>query len=1047
MLTLYILPTIVISFLLFTLVVGIYYSGKITSLREYAIGNKNFATATLVATLLATLYGGGALMRTVQQIYNQGIYYIIILLADSISIWIWTLLIPHMGPFMYHLSTAESIGSVYGTWPRIISALFGVVRSLITIVTQINVVTSAVTICIPKIDSHAITVAISLIFVTYSSLGGIRSVTFTDVMQFITFTIVIPFFTWYMYIHTNQSVTEIIDCLKCSTKFQMDSLFQLNRKSIGAFMLVLAIIMPSGRPSMMQRMYMSSGVTQAKKVFYYTSIFNLLIVGFIIFIGLFTIISINHLSIEEIWPYIVGQCPPILQASILIGLIAMTMSTADSSLNNCATMLTHDLLANIYSKWHMLSEKHQLYIVRISSLVTGLLAMIIAFYCNDLFRLLCWALQVSVPITAAPLLLAVFGFRSTSRTALIGMGTGVFTILIWNKLVQSSTGIDGSVLAMLANGLAMMSAHYLSKQPKDRWWIGIDDTFKQIKQENSRKRAERQETIKNYWTNRKDTLAKLMPSHTTMVYVGLYITITSLFAYSMVRITNHDGCWLTIQLFGSACCLGYPFLYDISKKIRSIPSWFIGLYWLIGLSVYLPMSLLLNWWYPSDLIFTLSLSFSHLFVILWIFPLYIGIRVVAITSLVAIYPIYVGCYFPVLGSLLPLCMMGMLVFAIIICFKIEVGNITTQNIYLKNQEKIRESQRVKASLYDAAMVPSNGSSSHAHKGYGFILNQVVGKIEESISFLDNNIPIYKQDLQSIINKFYDWITYFNRREKYKDHALLQPTKITFDKLIRKVEVALSQEITDPPRILLETINDADKGLSIIGDINQLVYLLVQSVLRIGKIENDVSPVIRIQLHSTTLHFIQADPIDNSYPTFMDFKATALVISHYTVDAKALPKVKKQYDDLMDYMGTKGKQEIPPSIDLQQQTLSTIIEAHYGYLEAPDDASKKAMLLVLPNKVTDILSKMTTTLPIDSLTLESPVTPKEQADSMMELMQFHDCVCKSSLQEDPIDMKIISGLILLLRKHFGFKRHDSGQLFYVRSSRDCCISGRMGFSLS
>ncbi|MDN5246841.1 MAG: hypothetical protein QWI37_01150 [Candidatus Cardinium sp.] len=245
-------------------------------------------------------------------------------------------------------------------------------------------------------------------------------------------------------------------------------------------------------------------------------------------------------------------------------------------------------------------------------------------------------------------------------------------------------------------------------------------------------------------------------------------------------------------------------------------------------------------------------------------------------------------------------------------------------------------------------------------------------------------------------------------------------------------MALSQEIIDPSRILLETISDADKSLSIIGDINQLIYLLVQSVLRISKIENDISPVICIQLHPTSLRFIQADRIDNSYPTFMDFKATVLVISHSTVDSKALPKVKKQYDDLMDYMGPKGKQEVPPSIDLQQQTLSTIIEAHYGYLEALDDASKKAMLLVLPNKVTDILSKMTITLPIDSLTLDAPVTPKEQADSMMELMQFHDCVCKSSLKEDPIDMKIISGLILLLRKHFGFKRHDSGQLFYVRS---------------
>ncbi|MGI2262424.1 sodium:solute symporter family transporter, partial [Candidatus Cardinium hertigii] len=72
------------------------------------------------------------------------------------------------------------------------------------------------------------------------------------------------------------------------------------------------------------------------------------------------------------------------------------------------------------------------------------------------------------------------------------------------------------------------------------------------------------------------------------------------------------------------------------------------------------------------------------------------------------------------------------------------------------------------------------------------------------------------------------------------------------------------------------------------------------------------------------------------------------------------------------------------------------------------------------------------MPIDSLTIEAPVTPKEQADSMMKLMQFHDHICKSSYEGDPIDVKTISGILLLLRKHFGFKRHVSGQLFYVRA---------------
>ena len=55
----------VVAFLLLTLVVGIYFSRKITSFRQYAVGDKQFGTATLVATVLATAYGGGGLVRNV----------------------------------------------------------------------------------------------------------------------------------------------------------------------------------------------------------------------------------------------------------------------------------------------------------------------------------------------------------------------------------------------------------------------------------------------------------------------------------------------------------------------------------------------------------------------------------------------------------------------------------------------------------------------------------------------------------------------------------------------------------------------------------------------------------------------------------------------------------------------------------------------------------------------------------------------------------------------------------------------------------------------
>ncbi|WP_419241618.1 hypothetical protein [Cardinium endosymbiont of Nabis limbatus] len=86
-------------------------------------------------------------------------------------------------------------------------------------------------------------------------------------------------------------------------------------------------------------------------------------------------------------------------------------------------------------------------------------------------------------------------------------------MLAWNRWILPSTGMNGSFLSPVANTLAMMAAHYLLKQPESAGWVGPDDQFKQLQQVNARKRAERKETIKNGWANRKATLAKLVPSH------------------------------------------------------------------------------------------------------------------------------------------------------------------------------------------------------------------------------------------------------------------------------------------------------------------------------------------------------------------------------------------------------------------------------------------------------------------------------------------------------------------------------------------------------
>ncbi|MGI2298304.1 sodium:solute symporter family transporter [Candidatus Cardinium hertigii] len=1019
----------VVIFLLVTLVTGIYYShhNKSTTLRTYSIGNKNFSITTLVATVLATAYGGGTLIRSVEQVYSNGLYWIMLMILSGLNLWLVSLMAIRMGPFMNHLSMPETIGKIYGKYARIITALSSICSAIAVISMQINAISMTISSIVPY-STRIITVLTTLILIFYSTLGGIRSVTFTDVLQFITFTVIIPLVAWFMFLKTEKSIFEIIHSLQDQEKFQFNKLFQFNANLISLLFLTLSYLIGYIKePTMIQRIYMASGPIQAYKVFKISTICNYFIKLFIILISLFVFIQEPHISANKVWNYILIHVSPILNGFIAISLLAMTMSTADSHLNSSAVIVSYDLLEKFLSK--KLHPTNQVKIARWSSVIIGLLAMTLTFYCNNLLTLLKISLDFSIPITVAPLFLAVFGFRGSSKTALIGMATGATAIMAWNRYIQPRTGIDGSFLSMLANGLAMMAAHYLLKQPEGTGWVKPDNTFIQIQQENFRKNEERKATIRNYFNNKKVILSKIVPSHITMIYMGFYIFITSFLNHFIDRITNHSF-WLIFQVFGSACFAGYPFLHGFSKKVRSIPKWLISLGWIISLLIYLPLNVLWIWSYSVEPNFNLSLSFIHLAVILWVFSIYTGIGIVS-TILLVSYPVFIGLSYRVLCSLFPLFILSLFLFIVIICFKVKVHNLTKQNIYIKEQIKIREFTEFKASLYEAALIP--WTSLTLSTKHGSILSQVVGKIEESISFLDNHTPLYKEDFQSIINKLYDWVDYFNKRSKAKDHALIQPTKVTLDKLIRKVEVALSQEMDDPPKILVENIKSPNKSLftDIVCDINQVVYSLVKSVLRIGRIDDSNPSIVKIQLYSTSLQFKQVDSVNESCPVFIDFQSVAIIVRRSSDTDAFFPKVKSCYNEI-DFISPQVGKELPLSIDIEKDTISSMVRAHYGYLESYFDHKQPAVLMVLPIDVGDIINKMTIDLPLDSLTSEGIVTPKEEADSMMELMKFHDDVCKSSYEADPIDINTVSGILLLLRKHFRFKRHASGKLFYVRA---------------
>lgn len=62
------------AFLVINLVMGLYFSKGVNTIKEYAVGDRNFSTATIVATLVATWITGEFFFGDIVENYNNGMY-------------------------------------------------------------------------------------------------------------------------------------------------------------------------------------------------------------------------------------------------------------------------------------------------------------------------------------------------------------------------------------------------------------------------------------------------------------------------------------------------------------------------------------------------------------------------------------------------------------------------------------------------------------------------------------------------------------------------------------------------------------------------------------------------------------------------------------------------------------------------------------------------------------------------------------------------------------------------------------------------------------
>lgn len=155
---------IFIAFITANLVIALGHGKHSQTLRDYAIGNKDFTTATLTATIVVSWIGGSDIFYMLEHLYVDGLHFAIVLLGFSLCLFAVSQLTVRMHPFLNNLSVAEAMGDLYGKTVRVITATSGTLSILGIVAIEFQVIGEVVRLLL-GVEGNWITVFSALVVV------------------------------------------------------------------------------------------------------------------------------------------------------------------------------------------------------------------------------------------------------------------------------------------------------------------------------------------------------------------------------------------------------------------------------------------------------------------------------------------------------------------------------------------------------------------------------------------------------------------------------------------------------------------------------------------------------------------------------------------------------------------------------------------------------------------------------------------------------------------------------------------------------------------
>lgn len=484
-------------YLVMMIVVGIIFSKGNEDTGDFYLGGRKLGPFVTAMSAEASDMSSWLLMGIPGLAYISG-------LADPF----WTILGLALGTYLNWLFVAkkvrkqtEILGAI--TVPEYFSKRFGDKKNILTCISALIIVVffipytaSGFAACGKLFNTlfgvnYLLAMVVSAIIIAlYCTMGGFKAVCTTDLIQSICMTIAL-FIVILFGINQAGGLDAVIDNAKdLPGFFSITSVHDATTNSASPYSAITAISMLAwglgyfGMPHILIRFMAIGNVNKIKTSRRVASVWVVISMAVALLIGIVglgmsatgVIPTFNNTAdSERVIIHIAnlmssyGLFPAIIAGLILAGILAATMSTADSQLLASASAISSDLIQTFFGK--KLSDEVSVKVAKITVVLISVIAIFIARDPNSsVFSIVSFAWAGFGAAFGPVVLLALFWKRSTKEGALTGMITGAIVVFLWKYVISGLGGafaiyelLPAFIIALIVNVIVS----FCTKAPKE----------------------------------------------------------------------------------------------------------------------------------------------------------------------------------------------------------------------------------------------------------------------------------------------------------------------------------------------------------------------------------------------------------------------------------------------------------------------------------------------------------------------------------------------------------------------------------------------------